>query len=414
MTRSTHRQLTVWLHGEEVADLSADRRGRLTLGYRREVVELLGLGSLCLSVALPVRAEPFRERVERWVEGLLPEGETRTVLERRFSVRRGDGFALLQALGRDCAGAVSFLDSGEKPAAGREPEPQSEQAVAEAVSDLPGHPLGADEDVRVSLGGLQAKLLLARTGTGWARPVGGTPSTHILKPDPPGLPGLVASEAFALEAIRLTGLDAAEAELLLIGGRPVLAVERYDRHRVGAAVRRIHQEDGCQALGLESFRDKYQTSDRPPSYRALAGVLTDHSADPAGEWRRLGALMTVTVALGNGDAHARNHSFLIEDGVVRLAPAYDVAPTVDFVTGRRVGLWVNGQAMLYAVTRSHLVREMATWGMPAADARSLVDGTLAALADCLPVAAAQVPSVDPQLVERCTGLVDALQMSPPD
>ena len=36
--------------------------------------------------------------------------------------------------------------------------------------------------------------------------------------------------------------------------------------------------------------------------------------------------LTATVALGNGDGHARNHSILIEDGVVRLAPAYDIGP----------------------------------------------------------------------------------------
>jgi hypothetical protein len=70
--------------------------------------------------------------------------------------------------------------------------------------------------------------------------------------------------------------------------------------------------------------------------------------------------------------------------------------------------------MLYAVTRAHLVREMTTWGMLAAEARSLVDSTLAALADCLPVAAARTPSVDPRLVDHCAGRVDALRISPPD
>jgi hypothetical protein len=54
------------------------------------------------------------------------------------------------------------------------------------------HPLGVDEEVRVSLGGLQSKLLLVETADGWARSAAGTPSTHILKPDPPEHPGLVA------------------------------------------------------------------------------------------------------------------------------------------------------------------------------------------------------------------------------
>jgi hypothetical protein len=41
------------------------------------------------------------------------------------------------------------------------------------VEDLPNRPLGVDEDVRASLGGLQAKLLLTKTDDGWARPIGG-------------------------------------------------------------------------------------------------------------------------------------------------------------------------------------------------------------------------------------------------
>jgi serine/threonine-protein kinase HipA len=404
--------LTVWLHADPVADLALDRRGRLSLRYRPEVVDRLGQGALCLSVALPVGSAPHRhDAVERWIEGLLPEGETRTVLERRFAVRRGDTVGLLSALGRDCAGAVAFLDPREAPAVHPEPTPQSRQQVADAIADLPAHPLGADEDVRVSLGGLQAKLLMTRTADGWARPTGGAPSTHLFKPDPPGMAGLVASEALAMETVRQAGLAAARVELLEFGGRPVLAVERYDRRLVDGAVRRVHQEDGCQALGLDPSRDRYQSSDQPPSYRALAGVLADHAAGPPSEWRRLGELMTATVALGNGDGHARNHSILIEDGVVRLAPAYDIAPTVEFVSGRRAGLWVDGQPMLFAITRGHLAREMASWGVPTGVASALVDETLERLAAALPTAAGVLPAVDDALLERCAGRIAALARS---
>jgi serine/threonine-protein kinase HipA len=407
------RGLAVWLHSDPVADLALDRRGRLSLQYRSEVVDRLGHGALCLSVALPVHSRPYRhDAVERWIEGLLPEGETRTVLEQRFAVRRGDSFGLLCALGRDCAGAVAFLDPQETPAVHPEPTPQSEQEVVDALADLPAHPLGANEDVRVSLGGLQAKLLMTRTAAGgWARPTGGAPSTHLFKPDPPGMAGLVASEALALETVRLAGLAAARVELLQIGGRPVLAVERYDRRLVDGVVQRMHQEDGCQTLGLDPAREKYQTSDRPPSYRALTGVLADHAADPLSEWRRLGELMTATVALGNGDAHARNHSVLLQDGVVRLAPAYDLAPTVDFVSGRRAGLWVDGQAMLFAITRGHLTREMTSWGVPATEASALVDTVLERLAVALPAAADLLPTVDVALLERCAARIAALARS---
>jgi serine/threonine-protein kinase HipA len=223
--------LHVWLGGSLAADLSIGRRRVPRLRYRQEFVEERGEGALGLSIPLPVTRKPYSgERVDFWIEGLLPEGETRTVLERYFRVRRGDGFALLAALGRDCAGAVAVVPPGEAPVApGTLPRALSAAEVDEAVMSLRQHPLGVDEDVRVSLGGLQSKLLLVETADGWARPEAGTPSTHILKPDPPEYPGLVVSEAFAQRAAGLTGLPAAQVRLDTFGGRTVLVVTRFDR-----------------------------------------------------------------------------------------------------------------------------------------------------------------------------------------
>jgi serine/threonine-protein kinase HipA len=104
--------------------------------------------------------------------------------------------------------------------------------------------------------GLQSKLLLVQVDGGWARPVEGTPSTHILKPDPPGFPGLVASEAFAQRVAALAGLDAAEVRLEAFGDRLVLVVTRFDRQFKGGRLVRRHQEDGCQALGTIPVRTR--------------------------------------------------------------------------------------------------------------------------------------------------------------
>jgi serine/threonine-protein kinase HipA len=133
-------------------------------------------------VPLLVTRRAYRgDPVDFWIEGLLPEGETITVLERFFGIRRGDGFALLEKLGRDCAGAVAVTRPDQHLTDGvAAARPLSDAEVAETVASLRQHPLGVDEDVRVSLGGLQSKLLLVQTTAGWARPVGGTPSTHIL------------------------------------------------------------------------------------------------------------------------------------------------------------------------------------------------------------------------------------------
>jgi len=303
--------LHVWLAGRVVADLAMSRRREPRLRYRPDFVDERGEGALGLSVPLLVTRRAYRgDLVDFWIEGLLPEGETRTVLERFFGIRRGHGFALLEKLGRDCAGAVAVTRPDEhltgRIAAAR---PLSDAEVTEAVASLRQHPLGVDEDVRVSLGGLQSKLLLVQTPEGWARPVGGTPSTHILKPDPPEYPGLVATEAFAQRSAALAGLKAADVRLDNFGGRSVLVVTRFDREAKDGSLIRLHQEDGCQALGIDpSGSGKYQSVDGAASYRRLAEVLAKFSRDRLSELRALGAMMTFTVAVGNTDAHLRNRN----------------------------------------------------------------------------------------------------------
>lgn len=405
------RALNVWLGNRVVADLTVSRRQVAQLRYRSDYVAERGEGALGLSVPLPVSSRRFKgDLVDHWMESLLPEGETRTVLEQYFRVRRGDGFALLAALGRDCAGAVAVLPAGEElvqPADAVRPLTPAE--VEQAVASLRQHPLGVDEDVRVSLGGLQSKLLLVQVDGGWARPMGGTPSTHILKPDPPEFPGLVASEAFAQRVASLAGLDAAEVQLEAFGNRPVLVVTRFDRELKDGRLVRRHQEDGCQALGTSPAGPaKYQSSDGAVSYQRLAAVLTAHASDQADQLRRLGAMVAFTVAIGNTDAHLRNHSFLHRSGTLTLAPVYDAAPTAQFAGTRDLALWVGGQAMLAAVTRNHIIRELASWGMDSDEATAVVGSTLARTATAISEAARITPQVPRSVVEACERRVERL------
>ena len=405
------RVLNVWLGDRIVANLTVNRRQVAQLRYRDDYVAERGEGALGLSVPLPVTSRRFKgDLVDHWMESLLPEGETRTVLEQYFRVRRGDGFALLAALGRDCAGAVAVLPPGEALAHRADAvQPLTPAEVEEAVASLRQHPLGVDEDVRVSLGGLQSKLLLVQVDGGWARPVGGTPSTHILKPDPPEFPGLVASEAFAQRVAALAGLDAAEVRLEAFGNRLVLVVTRFDRELKDGRVVRRHQEDGCQALGTSPAGPaKYQSPDGTVSYQRLAAVLTAHASDQAEELRKLGAMVTFTVAVGNTDAHLRNHSFLHGTGTLKLAPVYDAAPTAQFAGTRDLALWVGGQAMLAVVTRDHIIRELASWRMDHDEAAEVVDSALARIAAAISKAAQATPEVSRLVVEACEGRVERL------
>ncbi len=121
------------------------------------------------------------------------------------------------------------------------------------------------------------------------------------------------------------GLDVAKVETIGVDGRPVLVVERYDRTvDPDGTVRRIHQEDLCQALGLPP-KQKYE-QDAGPSHLRIAREL-DSYAEPSAQQTLLRAI-TLNVALGNCDAHAKNLSLLhTEAGAIRLAPLYDLLST---------------------------------------------------------------------------------------
>jgi len=344
--------------------------------------------------------------VRAFFDGLLPEGDARGVLSDEFSVRRGDHFGLLSAIGRDCAGAIVLLPAGMPVhEADSRVEQLSEPDLESLIAHLKERPLGADIDVRVSLPGAQEKLLLAIAPDGsWGRPLGGAPSTHILKPQDMRFDAYAAAEAFCLDLARNLDLTDVESYVVEIAGRPTIVVSRYDRRRTQTGVVRIHQEDACQALGVDCSnqpRRKYQ-SDGGPSLAAFAGVLAEFA--PIKDRSKLLALTTLNVAVGNADAHAKNLSILHnEDGTIRLAPAYDLTPTTFYTNiptpdgpkdmSDNLGMWVHGKRGIHDVSAEDLIREGTTWGLPESTASHVVNSTLERIDGHIPAAAksAKIP-----------------------
>ena len=268
------RTLDVYLLVEQVGILEQDDHEAIRFTYASE---WLGKpGSIPLSHSLPLREEGFGRNESRgFFAGILPEQHQREVIAKNLGVSAGNDFALLDRIGGECAGAVTFLPEGQKPLEQKqEYRTLSPRELAEILRTLPRRPLMAgDEGVRLSLAGAQEKLAIHQSPEGISIPLGGAPSTHILKPAIERFQGLVYNEAFCMRLAGVMGLSVAPVEVGNIEGIDYLLVERYDRHwesggKSGSQkLNRVHQEDFCQALGIVPEK-KYRTREGLPSRRA--------------------------------------------------------------------------------------------------------------------------------------------------
>ena len=323
-------RLGVWQwDGFHVADIE-DRRGTVFLRYTDDARSRWIESSPVVSCSLPV-SQKWRDATG-FLRGVLPEGRHLERMAADAGLAVTDTSGLLRRYGRDVAGALVIADEwpGDRPG---HAVPYDESSLADEVASMEDRSLGLYDDSELSIAGIQNKLLLiAQDAGGWARPAGGAPSTHILKADHTRHPGLIEAEVACMRLARHLGLTSVDASLETIAGVDCLIVSRFDRVRhEDGRVGRIHQEDICQALGGDPSdakgRAKYEDSGGP-SLRAVARLLDAHAADPLVEMDSLVAAMTFTVLVGNADAHGKNLAFLHEGASIRLAPLYDVVPTV--------------------------------------------------------------------------------------
>ncbi len=176
-------ELAVWLFAEQVGTLLLVD-GRLSFAYHPSW--LANSDAVALSCSLPLQAAPFDDiRTRPFFAGLLPEGHLRRLIAQRFQVSRQNDFALLDAIGGECAGAVTLLPKDAVPpiAGPGEVSWLNDQRLSAILDELPRRPMLAGQDgLRLSLAGAQDKLPVVFDGQRIGLPLGGQPSTHILKP----------------------------------------------------------------------------------------------------------------------------------------------------------------------------------------------------------------------------------------
>jgi len=381
---------------------------------------LAPLNAIHLSHSLPFGVPT--SNYEPFFGGLLPEGIGLDRLAREIKSASNDLFALLMEVGADVGGSVTI---GE-PRPPLDPIEISETDFAGILEQAAGYIRGSSVGGGGSAAtGVQQKVALTRDAKSakWLIGRGSTPSTHLLKPVPVEYAQSARSEAFLNDVAVRLGLSGHDAWVEPAGNRVVLVVERYDRavDSQGQIVR-LHQEDAAQALGLPWGGDaKYESQNPAASLKNIAQLLRQrgsafgstgtalssdalNSAGPAavGEPRvvfqsdreRLLALVTLNVAAGNTDAHAKNFSFMLPPLQVpmrqapplrpvtgaRLADAYDLVPQT-FLNPQSspLAMSINGVASAARVTALDLVAEGSSWGLRPNRAARVVEESLAAI-----------------------------------
>ena len=364
-----NRVLDIWWDERLVGRLTQPRPGTLEFTYAEDW--LRDDRTPALSASLPKRAELYSRRECRpFFAGLLPEEIQRDRVARSLGVSPLNDFALLDRLGGDVAGALQLLPSGESPAdldLDYSSRPLDDAALTDVLDKLPWRPLLAGEaGLRLSLAGAQSKLPVVTVDGQIATPAPGQPTTHILKPAIPDFPHTTENEAFVMRLARAVDLDVAAVEPRRVGDRTFLLVARYDRLTVtNGRVRRVHQEDFCQALAVAA-EIKY-ASEGGPTIEDCFALLRCVAARPAVEILKLLDAVIFNLIVGNADAHGKNFSLLYHASGPRLAPLYDLVMTAEYPElSRALAMPIGGCAGLAGMD-SHCwtaFAEETTLGLP--------------------------------------------------
>lgn len=387
-------RLNVFLNGRLVGQLNREASG--AVDFRYDPAWLGWEHTMPVSLSLPLREDRYiGAPVTAVFDNLLPDSTTiRRKIAEQIGAEGVDAFSLLAALGRDCVGALQFLPEDEQPSPVGviEGHPIKDAEIAELLSSLASNPLGLErgEDFRISIAGAQEKTALLHYRGRWQKPIGTTPTTHILKPQIGRLPNgidlsnSVENEYFCLTLIQALGLPSAHVEMATFGTKRVLVVERFDRlFTADKRLLRVPQEDCCQALSVPWTR-KYE-SEGGPGMRQILRLLAG-SDDANADRRNFLKALIVFWLLGATDGHAKNFSvFISPGGGFRMTPLYDVVSAQPSVNAKQIrhnqmklamAVGANRHYAIGSIGRRHFVQSAEKAGLGRGIAIDVVDDVL--------------------------------------
>ena len=269
--------------------------------------------------------------IKRFIENLLPEGTGREILSMNYHISKNNIFGLIQAIGNETTGALTFNNSSN-------PIPTSfrkinKSELAQRIRDRKSRPISIwDEKPRLSIAGVQDKLPISIIDGEFGFGEGDLASTHILKFEKDD-ENIVLNEYISLKLASSAGLSVADAKIINVEDQEVLLVKRFDREIISSEnVKRIHIIDACQALDLsviQKYERTFGSADSVKDYREGTSYqkifsLVDLCDLPIVAKKNLITWICVNLCLGNSDAHGKNLSFMIDTNKMSLSPFYDI------------------------------------------------------------------------------------------
>jgi serine/threonine-protein kinase HipA len=310
-----------------------------------------------LSPNFPIVAGSFQDnadirQVEWFFENLLPEGRMRDLIANRDRIDPRDTWALLVRHGRDTAGGLSLLPASlEVHAPGEVLVPLAAEDLQRKIQESRTRnlPLMASwDEVRMSLAGAQEKLgLVIDSRGGMFLPEGTAPSTHIIKPDNASadFPFCPANEFFCMRLAQVLKLPVPDVDLRHLP-EPLYVVTRFDRESVlldgQHRIRRLHQIDLCQALGVSPAR-KYESEGGLGLHDLLKVLHSSYIDRPIVAVNAVLQWVAFNYLVGNLDAHAKNVAFLAQGRKAAMAPFYDILCVEAYLPRATMSMSIAGE-----------------------------------------------------------------------
>lgn len=317
--------LNVWYQQTHVGKLWADVTGKIGFHYSSDWIKT----GFALSIRLPLTDKPYQpedETAHRFFANLLPEEGARAQLSRQLKIPNDD-YAMLKALGGECAGAFSILPADVPNDPQQDYRQINEHELTDMIACKNFIPIESDDKKpRLSLAGAQNKCPIYIKDDRYYLPLETACSSHIIKFEVTQYRNVPAYECYLAQLAKQVSLPVANTQLKKQSKSYYLLIERYDRYDSQGELHRLHQEDLCQALGY-SHNMKYQ-QDGGPSFADCYHLVKSVSSNGVRDLELLLKWQIFNFLAGNSDGHAKNLALLYDEKhKPALAPFYDLVCT---------------------------------------------------------------------------------------